>query len=58
MAAVLGPAYTRDAQNRALVQDLLRAEAAHGATVVFATHDAEVAAACDTEPRLRDGHAA
>jgi ABC-type multidrug transport system ATPase subunit len=44
-----------DAHNRALVQDLLRAEALRGATVVFATHDPEAAAACDDELHLRDG---
>jgi putative ABC transport system ATP-binding protein len=44
-----------DAQNRARVLDLLRAEAARGAAVVFATHDPEAAAACDAEVHLLDG---
>jgi putative ABC transport system ATP-binding protein len=46
-----------DAQNRQRVIDLLRAEAARGAVVVFATHDPEAAAACDTEVHLSDGTA-
>ncbi len=46
-----------DAQNRARVMELLRAEAARGAAVVFATHDPEAAAACDTELHLVDGTA-
>ncbi|MEU8663251.1 ABC transporter ATP-binding protein [Actinoplanes philippinensis] len=44
-----------DAANRQRVLDLLRAEAARGATVVFATHDPEAAAACDRELHLADG---
>ncbi|GAA3511149.1 ATP-binding cassette domain-containing protein [Actinocatenispora rupis] len=44
-----------DAQNRKLVVELLQAEAWRGATVVFATHDPEAAAACDAELHLRDG---
>ncbi len=44
-----------DAQNRQRVIDLLRAEANRGAAVVFATHDPEAAAACDTEVHLLDG---
>ncbi|GAA0422740.1 ABC transporter ATP-binding protein [Actinoplanes capillaceus] len=44
-----------DAANRQRVLDLLRAEAARGATVVFATHDPEAAAACDRELHLTDG---
>ena len=44
-----------DAQNRARVLDLLRAEASRGAAVVFATHDPEAAAACDSEVHLLDG---
>ncbi len=46
-----------DAQNRSRVLDLLRAEAARGAAVVFATHDPEAAAACDGELHLVDGAA-
>ena len=44
-----------DAANRQLVLELLRAEADRGATVVFATHDPEAAAACDAELHLVDG---
>jgi putative ABC transport system ATP-binding protein len=44
-----------DATNRQRVLDLLRAEAARGAAVVFATHDSEAAAACDRELHLADG---
>ncbi|MEV0902637.1 ATP-binding cassette domain-containing protein [Actinoplanes sp. NPDC049802] len=44
-----------DAANRQRVLDLLRAEAARGAAVVFATHDPEAAAACDRELHLTDG---
>jgi putative ABC transport system ATP-binding protein len=46
-----------DAQNRERVIDLLRSEAERGAAVVFATHDPEAAAACDTELHLVDGRA-
>ncbi|WP_306213922.1 ABC transporter ATP-binding protein [Actinoplanes sp. RD1] len=46
-----------DAANRQKVIDLLRAEAARGAAVVFATHDPEAAAACDHELHLADGTA-
>lgn len=46
-----------DAQNRQRVLDLLRAEADRGAAVVFATHDPEAAAACDSELHLLDGRA-
>ncbi|MFC7527624.1 ABC transporter ATP-binding protein [Actinoplanes sp. GCM10030250] len=46
-----------DAANRQRVLDLLRAEAARGAAVVFATHDPEAAAACDRELHLADGQA-
>ena len=46
-----------DAANRQRVLDLLRAEADRGATVVFATHDPEAAAACDRELHLADGAA-
>jgi putative ABC transport system ATP-binding protein len=44
-----------DAANRQKVLELLRAEAARGATVVLATHDPEAAAACDREVHLADG---
>ncbi|GAA0556751.1 ABC transporter ATP-binding protein [Paractinoplanes ferrugineus] len=46
-----------DAANRQRVMELLRAEAARGAAVVFATHDPEAAAACDRELHLADGEA-
>ena len=46
-----------DAQNRQRVLDLLRAEADRGTAVVFATHDPEAAAACDSELHLLDGYA-
>jgi putative ABC transport system ATP-binding protein len=46
-----------DAANRQKVLDLLRAEAARGAAVVFATHDPEAAAACDHELHLAEGSA-
>jgi putative ABC transport system ATP-binding protein len=46
-----------DAANRQKVIELLRAEAARGAAVVFATHDPEAAAACDRELHLVDGQA-
>jgi putative ABC transport system ATP-binding protein len=44
-----------DAQNRQRVVELLREQAWQGATVVFATHDPDAAAACDAELHLRDG---
>lgn len=44
-----------DAQNRQKVLDLLHDEAARGAAVVLATHDAEAAATCDAELHLVDG---
>jgi putative ABC transport system ATP-binding protein len=44
-----------DAQNRQLVLDLLLAEAARGAAVIFATHDPEAAAGCHAELHLIDG---
>jgi putative ABC transport system ATP-binding protein len=44
-----------DAQNRQRVLNLLRAEAERGAAVVFATHDPEAAATCDSELHLLDG---
>jgi len=47
-----------DAQNRQKVLELLHAEAARGAAVVFATHDPEAAAACDAELHLMDGSGA
>ncbi|MET8352412.1 ATP-binding cassette domain-containing protein [Micromonospora sp. NPDC005206] len=46
-----------DAGNRQRVLDLLHDEARRGAAVVFATHDAEVAAACAAELHLVDGRA-
>jgi putative ABC transport system ATP-binding protein len=46
-----------DAANRQRVIEALRAEAARGAAVVFATHDPEAAAACDHELHLLDGEA-
>lgn len=46
-----------DAANRQRVLDLLHDEARRGAAVVFATHDPEAAAACDTELHLLDGRA-
>jgi putative ABC transport system ATP-binding protein len=46
-----------DAANRQRVMELLRAEAARGAAVVFATHDPEAAGACDRELHLADGEA-
>jgi putative ABC transport system ATP-binding protein len=46
-----------DAANRQKVIELLRAEAARGAAVIFATHDPEAAAACDRELHLADGEA-
>jgi putative ABC transport system ATP-binding protein len=44
-----------DAQNRQKVLELLLAEAARGAAVVFATHDPEAAAGCHAELHLVDG---
>jgi putative ABC transport system ATP-binding protein len=44
-----------DAQNRQRVIDLLRSEAERGTAVVFATHDPDAAAACDSELHLLDG---
>ena len=46
-----------DATNRARVLELLHDEARRGAVVVFATHDPEAAAACDSELHLSDGAA-
>nr|MDT0658356.1 ATP-binding cassette domain-containing protein [Micromonospora sp. DSM 115978] len=46
-----------DAGNRQRVLELLREEADRGVAVVFATHDAEAAAACDAELHLLDGQA-
>ncbi|MEU8813392.1 ATP-binding cassette domain-containing protein [Actinoplanes sp. NPDC048796] len=46
-----------DAANRQRVLELLKAEAARGVAVVFATHDPEAAAACDRELHLADGEA-
>ena len=49
------PTSDLDAQNRHLVIQALRAEAAAGAVVVMATHDADAAAELDAELRLDDG---
>ncbi|MFC7549280.1 ABC transporter ATP-binding protein [Plantactinospora sp. GCM10030261] len=46
-----------DSANRQRVLELLHGEARRGAAVVFATHDPEVAAACDAEVHLVDGRA-
>jgi len=46
-----------DAANRQRVMDLLHEEARRGAAVVFATHDPEAAASCDSEVHLADGAA-
>ncbi|MFC7709230.1 ABC transporter ATP-binding protein [Micromonospora lupini] len=46
-----------DAGNRQRVLDLLHDEARRGAAVVFATHDPEVAAACEAELHLVEGRA-
>ncbi|MGC4748282.1 ABC transporter ATP-binding protein [Micromonospora sp. DT201] len=46
-----------DAGNRQRVLDLLHDEALRGAAVVFATHDPEVAAACEAEVHLVEGRA-
>ncbi|MEU8083031.1 ATP-binding cassette domain-containing protein [Micromonospora sp. NPDC049101] len=46
-----------DAGNRRRVLDLLHDEARRGAAVVFATHDPEVAAACEAEVHLVEGRA-
>ncbi|MFI7661350.1 ABC transporter ATP-binding protein [Micromonospora parva] len=46
-----------DAGNRQRVLDLLHDEARRGAAVVFATHDPEVAEACEAELHLVEGRA-
>ncbi|MFG3554352.1 ABC transporter ATP-binding protein [Micromonospora sp. NPDC047557] len=46
-----------DAGNRQRVLDLLHDEARRGVAVVFATHDPEVAAACEAELHLVEGRA-
>jgi len=46
-----------DAANRQRVMELLHEEARRGAAVVFATHDPEAAAGCDSEVHLADGAA-
>ncbi|MET8250520.1 ATP-binding cassette domain-containing protein [Micromonospora sp. NPDC005197] len=46
-----------DAGNRQRILDLLHDEARRGAAVVFATHDPEVAAACEAELHLVEGRA-
>jgi putative ABC transport system ATP-binding protein len=52
------PTSELDEQNRDRVVAELRAEADRGAVVVLATHDPEVAAACDDQLHLTDGRAA
>lgn len=49
------PTSELDAGNRAVVMQLLRAEATRGAAVLVATHDPDAAALCDAELRLDDG---
>jgi putative ABC transport system ATP-binding protein len=49
------PTSELDEANRDVVVAELRAEAERGAAVVIATHDPEVAAACDAELHLVDG---
>lgn len=46
------PTASLDAANRRLIQDLLLAERARGATIVIATHDDELAAVCDATVAL------
>ncbi|MDG4797703.1 ATP-binding cassette domain-containing protein [Micromonospora sp. WMMD1082] len=46
-----------DADNRHRVLDLLHQQAHRGATVVFATHDPDIAAACEAELHLDQGRA-
>ncbi|MBG6103354.1 ABC transporter ATP-binding protein [Micromonospora vinacea] len=46
-----------DAGNRQRILNLLHDEARRGAAVVFATHDPEVAAACEAELHLLEGRA-
>ncbi len=46
-----------DAVSRQTVLELLREEAERGAAVVFATHDPDAAAVCDSELHLVDGRA-
>lgn len=47
------PTASLDADNRALVTDLLLGEARRGAAVVVATHDLDIATACSRSVRLR-----
>jgi ABC-type lipoprotein export system ATPase subunit len=49
------PTAELDAENRAIVLDRLLAVADHGAIVVVASHDPEVAARCAAQVRLADG---
>jgi ABC-type lipoprotein export system ATPase subunit len=49
------PTAELDAENRAVVLDRLLAAADHGAVVVVASHDPEVAARCAAHVRLADG---
>lgn len=46
------PTASLDAGNRRIVQDLLLAEKARGATVVISTHDDRLSSACDEALRL------
>ena len=46
------PTASLDAENRALVIELLSSAARRGATVIVATHDADMMAACDRLCRL------
>jgi putative ABC transport system ATP-binding protein len=50
------PTAELDADTAAIVLHALRAEANSGAAVVLATHDPEVAAMCDAQIHLVDGH--
>lgn len=49
------PTASLDATNRRMVTDLLRQEAQRGATVIVATHDLDLAAACDASIEI-GGH--
>lgn len=49
------PTASLDATNRRMVTDLLRQEARRGATVIVATHDLDLAAACDASIEI-GGH--
>lgn len=49
------PTSELDAENRALIVRLLKGEAARGKIIVIASHDADVATACDAQIRLAAG---